>query len=286
MMVSVKRIAGKSVFCVLIVLVVLTVFPVCAMAANLGGEQLQATVDESMRAMWTGADFRKTLDRKFEERGYALAALIDTGFFYIYSKHKVTSFDDLKNRKVMTWIGTVGENTWEALGIRPIPVAVPEVIASLSTGYGDTAVGPAAWLLGMQGYQYVEYIVNPPLLYAPAAIFVSTNTKNRLAKIFGISETVAYNCQELVIQQFNTLEPQWKSDLRKYNQKSMEAFETKCGIKFVDFSKADQSRFEAAAKHVRDGLAGKVYSREFLDEVTAALEEYRQQKNAITVGGI
>jgi len=44
---------------------------------------------------------------------------------------------------------------------------VPEVMSALSTGPADTTLAPAAWMLGMQDYQYAGYYITPPLLYSP-----------------------------------------------------------------------------------------------------------------------
>jgi len=78
--------------------------------------------------------FRKQINAYSEKRGYILAALIDTGFFNVYSKNKITCLDDLKKFRILTWIGPVETSLYKELGINATPVAVPEVVAALSTG--------------------------------------------------------------------------------------------------------------------------------------------------------
>ncbi|MFZ5565085.1 MAG: TRAP transporter substrate-binding protein DctP, partial [Thermodesulfobacteriota bacterium] len=142
--------------------------------------------------------FRKRIDNAFEERGYILAALIDTGFFYIFSKNPMTGLADLKKQKVLTWFGIMETTLYNELGVDATPVAVPEVVSALSTGLANTNMAPAAWMLGMQAYQYARYYMTPPFLYSPAAVVVSTQTKDKFRKQFGMSALFADNITELL----------------------------------------------------------------------------------------
>jgi TRAP-type C4-dicarboxylate transport system substrate-binding protein len=219
--------------------------------------------------------FRQRLDQGFESKGYILAALIDTGYFYIFSKNKISSLADVKKQKILTWFGNVETGLYQELGINATPVAVPEVVSALSTGLADTNLAPAAWMLGMQAYQYANYYLKPPLLYSPAAIIVSLRTKDRLQKQAGISATYAFNVQEMIIYEFNAVEPEWKRQIREYEQKSLRAFESKCGIKPITLSSEDQQRIKEASKAMEQKLAGKVFPGDLLDDMQKALEEYR-----------
>ena len=219
--------------------------------------------------------FRKKLDKAFEGKGYILAALIDTGSFYWFSKKKIASLEDVRKAKVLTWFGLIETTLYQELGINATPVAVPEVVSALSTGLADTNLAPAAWMLGMQAYQYANYYLKPALLYSPAAIFVSVHTKDRLQKQAGISATFAQNIQEILVSEFNALEPEWKSQIRSYEQKSLKAFETKCGIKAMTLSPEDEAVIENASQAVLQKLSGKAFSQDLIDEIQKALAEYR-----------
>ena len=224
------------------------------------------------------AKFRHQMDKYFEQRGYILAAMIDTGFFNIYSKNKVTSIADLKKQKVLTWFGIVETTLFKELGIDATPVAVPEVVSALSTGLANTNLAPSAWMLGMQAYQYTNYYIRKPFLYSPAAIIVSTSVKERFRKQFGLSEILADNIVELLVFEVNVLETEWRKQIRAYEEKSLKAFEVKCGMKVVDLSPEDQQIFDKAAKGVQAKLAGKAFPEGLLNEILKALEEYRAGK--------
>jgi TRAP-type transport system periplasmic protein len=221
--------------------------------------------------------FRKRLDEGFEKKGYILAALIDTGFFYMFSKNKITGLADLRKQKVLTWFGAMETTMYKELGINPTPVAVPEIVSALSTGLADTNLAPAGWMLGMQAYQYSKYFLKPPLLYSPAAVIVSTRTKDRLQKQIGVSATYAHNVQELLVYEFNSMEPEWRRQIRAYEDKSLKAFESKCGIKVMTFSPEDQQFIEKASASVQRQMAGKAFSADLITDIQKALEAYRTQ---------
>lgn len=219
--------------------------------------------------------FRKQIDKSFEEKGYLLAALIDTGFFNIYSKKKIASIEDIRKNKNLTWMGQVETTLYEKLNINPTPVAVPEVISALSTGLADTNMAPAVWMLGMQGYQYASYFFDMPILYSPAAIIVHSSIQQKMQKELGLPGTLAISFKEFFLSEFNVLEPMWRGKVRKYESKAMEAFQKKCGIKAMPVSQVDRKTIEAADIAVREQLADKAYPRKLMEDVLKALAEYR-----------
>ena len=224
------------------------------------------------------AKFRKRIDQAYEKRGYILAALIDTGMFYIFSSNRITGLSDLKRLNFSTWFGDIETTLYKELSISGTPVAVPETISAFSTGLINANISPAAWMLGMQAYQYVNYYVNQPILYSPAAVVISVQTKERLKKRFGISETFALNVQEMLIYEVSILETEWRELSRSYEAKCLDAFEKKCGIKVVTFSDQDQQILEKAYLNVQEKLADKVYPRDLMEDIKKALAEYRAGK--------
>ena len=84
------------------------------------------------------------------------------------------------------------------------------------------------------------------------------------------------NTQEVLVSEFNAIEKEWKRQIRAYDAKSLNAFKTKCGMKEMVFSPEDQKLIEQAGIKVQEKLAGKVYSAELLNDMLAALEEYRK----------
>ena len=220
--------------------------------------------------------FRKRIDNILAKRKYIPVALIDTGFMYIFSKKRTTSLEELRKRKVVTWFGDIETTMDKELGVRPIPVAVPEIISALNSGLADTNISPPAWMLGMQAYQYSNYYISPPLFYSPAVVLVSTRTKDRLQKRMGVSNAVADNFLELIVHEFNIDEREWRRQIREYEAKCLKAFKTKTGIKEITLSPADQAEIRRASAATMEKLAGKAYPKDFLNDILNALRVYRK----------
>lgn len=219
--------------------------------------------------------FRQRLDKGFEDQGDTLLALIDTGFFYMFSRNKITGLDDIRKQKVITWFGAIERTLYDELGITPVPVAVPDTVSTLATGQADINVAPAAWMLGMQAYQYSNYYIKPPLFYSPAAVIVSGHIKDKIIESTGKSPAFAYNLLEIMVYEWSTIEAEWKRQIRLYEEKSLKAFETKCGMKALTFSPEDQQALEKASRAVQQKLAGKVFPKDLIEDMQKALENYR-----------
>ncbi len=220
--------------------------------------------------------FRKMIDRTFEEKGYMLAALVDTGNFYLFSRFKTDNLAGIKKNKTITTFGVIETELFDELGIHAIPISIPEIIPSLNTGIADTVVAPASWMLGMQAYQYVNCFIKEPLFYSPAAVIVSAKIKDKLQRDINLSETVAHNITELTIFEFISLEKDWKAQTRHYEKKCLEAFIYKVGMRPLVLPPEDRAVIEQAGKKVWEKLAGDVCPRELLNDILRALEEYRR----------
>ncbi len=219
--------------------------------------------------------FRKRLDEGFENNGYLLAALIDTGFFYLFAKSGKTGLSDLKKQKVLSWFGDIETSLYQELEIPFIPGTVSEIVTALNTAVADSVLAPAAWMLGMQAYQYANYYLKPPLFYSPGAVLVSTKAKDRMQKQAGISATFAYNIQEIILSEFYAIENEWKKQIRGYEKKSLRAFEAKCRMQVIALSDEDRQLLEKAGKAVEKKLTGTVFSTDLINDIQKSLFDYR-----------
>ncbi len=222
--------------------------------------------------------FRKTLDRAFEKNGYILAALIDTGFYYWFSVNKVADLADIRKQSVAVWFGDIEKTLYQELGINPTPVSVPDTVAALNTGQISVNLAPAGWMLGMQAYQYSNYYIKPPICYSPGAVLISANTVDRLQKKLEVSKIYADNVLELLVSDVNAIEPEWNRQIRSYEEISLKAFESKCGMKVVTLPPEDQQAIQAAGKIVEQKLAGKLFPKELIDSIQKALADYRASR--------
>ena len=66
-------------------------------------------------------------------------------------------------------------------------------------------------------------------------------------------------------------------DIRKDNDRALEALQKKAGIEVVEFEEASREAWDAIAAETHKALVGEIYSQEFLDKINTLLEEYRKK---------
>ncbi len=219
--------------------------------------------------------FRKRLDESFEKRGYTLLALIDTGFLNIFSGNKITGLDDMRRENVLSWFGEFEKTFYTELGISPDSVDVPDLVATLNNIRDNIMMAPPSWVLGMQAYPYLNYYFKQPVIYTPGAIIVGSYMKDKIRQHLDGSEIFFRNFMEVWAFEWSSLESEWKRQIRNYEEKCLKAFETKCGMKALTFSPEDQQAIEKASKTVQQKVAGKLFPKDFINDIQKALEEYR-----------
>lgn len=218
--------------------------------------------------------FRKDIDNAFDRNGYILLSIIDTGFFYLYTKDKVNNFEDLKKLKAVTWFGEVEKTFYNEIGINFLPVSVPEIVMSLQTGIINASISPPLWWMGTQAFQFSKYYIKKPFFYSPAAIFLSKKQVEAINKRYppGMGEEVT-SINSFIMRLY---EKEWNHSVRDFESKCQEAFKN-TGIQEIELSDEDMKKLETASRNVWYKLEGKLYTKEFLDKIIKELEEFRKK---------
>ncbi|MCX5858908.1 MAG: TRAP transporter substrate-binding protein DctP [Proteobacteria bacterium] len=123
---------------------------------------------------------RGRLQQLYEDRGLYPLFFIDTGFLYYFSREDPSSMEKIRSHRVFSWFGEIQNDTFNALGISPIPVAITELSSSISTGLTNGGAGPASWLLATQMYPYINYVLDPPLFYGPSTGFIDKKSMDKI----------------------------------------------------------------------------------------------------------
>jgi TRAP-type C4-dicarboxylate transport system substrate-binding protein len=211
------------------------------------------------------ADFRKI----FESRGYVLLGWAEVGNVNIFSNIPVTKPEDLRNVKMWIWEGDpIAEATFSALNIKPIPLSITDVQTSLQTGMINGVYGSPLSVIALQWFARMKYVFSLPLTNASGAVLISKKAFDTLSKedqktMLALGEKYF---RALTLQS------------RKENEESVVILKKK-GLQFTEpASAAVVKDLEAAGQTARLALVGKLYSRELLEKVNAALKAFRNGK--------
>ena len=211
-----------------------------------------------------------SLEKLFEAKGYTVLGWVEQGRVYIWSTNTpVAGIDELKKHKCWVWAGCpLAASVYEAVGVTPIALSPIDVITSLQTGIIDTIYCAANILIQLEWYSRIKYMTDFPLLYAIGATIV------KKSKFDGMPPEL----QEMTKEAFKRHMDDLIRNTRAENTDALEILKNKMKVEAVPVSSEKTDAYYAAGEEVRKLNLGKLWDQPILDEVMAALEEYRAKK--------
>ncbi len=203
--------------------------------------------------------------KKFAAKGFKLNDRGEVGWIYFISKNKVESIDNLKGQKIWQWgddalVGAM----FKKLGLSGVPLGVPEVDSSLTSGRISAAYGSPVAAVALQWYTKVKYMTSMPMSFAIGATVVSLESLKKLSA----------EDQKTVEEIGRASAKKLRKVIRKANADARGTM-TRKGITVVTTPPAMIEEFTKHALTVQKELVGKVYSQDELDMVLKHRDEYR-----------
>ncbi len=205
-------------------------------------------------------------DALARKRGYIIVAWADQDFDQIYStRYPLTTVEEFKNTRFLSWYGPAEEKVLNRLGTSPIPIGVLEISPAIRQNVADTLIAPAVWIVGSQLYTTLKYVNPVKIRYSPVALFVKLEVWNRLPEQYQ-QNLLAIRNKEVI--KFTEL-------ARNDSGRSLEAMIKKGGVKESVMSPVEIAKMKKLLKPVWYEMAGKDFSKELLDELLGHLHDFR-----------
>ncbi len=166
------------------------------------------------------------------KKGFVNLGFYEVGLVYLVTTKKVSNLNELKGIKIWSWEGDqLVKAMIESLQLVSVPLAIPDVLSSLSTGIINAAYAPPLAILALQWQTKVKYLVDFPTAFSIGALLVSTKTWDKLKpdyqkKILELAQKYAKEANDKSI----TENQQAKDQLKKL------------GIEFVSFPQEDYKK--------------------------------------------
>jgi TRAP-type C4-dicarboxylate transport system substrate-binding protein len=205
---------------------------------------------------------------KFEKKGFKLSDRGEVGWIYFLSKEKVETIADLKGQKIWQWgddalVGAM----FKKLALNGVPLGVPEVDSSLTSGRINAAYGSPLAAVALQWHTKIKYMTTMPMSFAIGATVVSLESLKKLSA----------EDQKTVEEISRSGTKKLRKVIRKLNEDSKTTM-TRQGIMIVQTPASTVEEFAKQAAVVQQELAGKVYSKAELEMVLKYRDEYRAKK--------
>jgi TRAP-type C4-dicarboxylate transport system substrate-binding protein len=193
----------------------------------------------------------------FKSKGFVNLGFYELGLVYLVSTKKVTNLADLKGIKIWAWEGDeLSRIMLETMELVSTPLALPDVLPSLSTGIINAAYAPPLGILALQWQTKVKYLVDFPTTFSIGALLVSDKIWARVNPVH------QKKIQEIAAKY-----------VKEANEKSMVENEAarqqmkKSGIEFVSFPQEDYKKAEALrATVIQKLISGNIISKQMIDE--------------------
>jgi len=206
------------------------------------------------------------LKKKFDEKGFVLMGWGDVGPVHVFSNVPIRSLEDL--RKTKLWMfsdDALTKELFSALGLRGVPMGVPEVLPSLATGSIDAFFGSPLSTVALQWSAHAKYVTS-------AVIGMATGATVLTKKAWGEIEP---RDQQIIVEEAKRMETEVTKQVRDDNTKAFEQLQKKNGLQVVQTPIEMQRDVAKRVLAIAD-KANAQFSKEFQVEVNKLLEEYRQ----------
>jgi TRAP-type transport system periplasmic protein len=219
---------------------------------------------------------RKALDAEiiagYEKGGFVTFGLAEGGFAYLMTNNNaVATPEALKKQKV--WVPNDDPGSAKALStfdVSPIPLAVPDVLASLQTGLIDTVAASPIVAIALQWHTQVKQMTDLPLLYFYATLAIEKKSFDKLTP--ADQATV----REVLFDTFKQIDAQNRKD-------NVAAFDVirKQGIAITEPTAQERTLWQQKSENAVKSYVDSGYiSKAAYDRVIQLLNEYRKQHPA------
>ncbi len=199
----------------------------------------------------------KFFSDEIRKKGFENLGFYGIGKVYVVSTKKVSNIAELKGVKMWAWEGDqLVKAMMDSLQLVSVPLALPDVMSSLSTGIIEAAYAPPLGILALQWQNKVKYIVNYPTAYSIGALLVSNK---RWKKLSADQQKIVKDVASKYVKQAN--------DFAVEDNKKSLATLKEIGVEFVQFSEKEKAQAEKIRSDVINKLKGKYLSESILKKL-------------------
>jgi len=203
-------------------------------------------------------ELRPFFSKGFKKRGFELLAWAEVGNVYLFSKKPIKKVNDLRGLRVWAWSGDpIAKETFAAMGVNPILLAITDVTTALNTGMINTVYAPPLGAIALQWYTSMSYVMTLPLAHSTGAVLISSKYFNKLPQDLSKILTSAFD--KAMIKLTSTLREQNKEAFQLIRDGGLTIIPVPSGSSLNEFYKIHE---QVARK-----LTDKIYPKEVLEQV-------------------
>lgn len=213
------------------------------------------------KALKTLESMAPYFNQKFEQNKFKNLATFEIGQVYFVTQKKVQDLNSIKSLKIWSWDGDpIVSNMFESMNLIGVPLALPDVLASLSTGVVEAAYAPPIGIIALQWNTKVKYMVDFPISYSIGAFVITSAAWSKISPAD----------QKIVQDIAKKYETEINSGNAKDNEDALAAMKSQ-KIEFVKFSDSEIKVAQGYRASMIKKLTGKLFSAEALKKLEAEM---------------
>lgn len=227
-------------------------------------------IDNREKAWKTLTGMKDFFNETFENKGFKNLGFFEIGQVYFVSQKKTDNLNSLKGIKIWSWQGDELVTTLvNSMNLVSVPLPLPDVLSSLSTGVVEAAYAPPLGIVALQWNTKIKYIIDFPLAYSVGAFLID---KKQWDKVSDKDKKIVTDLADTYISQVNEANV-------KDNQDALKSMK-ELGVEFLSFPEKDLAIAKSYRKEVVKKLTGNLFSKDALSQLEAELKnENNTSKN-------
>ncbi|MCF8058815.1 MAG: TRAP transporter substrate-binding protein DctP [Bacteriovoracaceae bacterium] len=200
-------------------------------------------------------------NKGLEAEGFKNLGFFEIGLVYFVSQKKTENLAALKGVKIWSWEGDkIVEAMIEKMKLVSVPLPLPDVLSSLSTGIIEAAYAPAMPIIALQWSSKVKYLVDFPIAFSLGSFLIS---KKAWSSISAANQKIVAEVAKVYMAKVN------ESNIAD-NVEALNAIKAN-GVEFIKFPKADEETAKTLKQEIMTKLKGKLFSEEALKKLNSSL---------------
>lgn len=209
------------------------------------------------------SDLTPKFNAGFKQKGFVNLGFYELGLVYIVSTKRAANFDELKGLKAWAWEGDeLSRAMIETLELVSVPLALPDVLSSLSTGIINAAYAPPLGILALQWHTKIKYLIDMPTTFSIGALLLSDKVWTKISP-----------AHQKLVQEIAAKYVKEANDKSLVENEAARTQMKKAGIEFIPFSEADHKKAVSVRGAVVQKISGKIISSQIIQELDKAVKK-------------
>lgn len=209
------------------------------------------------KALRTLQNMAPYFNQKFEQKKFKNLATFEIGQVYFVTQKKVQDLNSIKSLKIWSWDGDpIVATMFEAMNLIGVPLALPDVLSSLTTGVVEAAYAPPIGIVALQWNTKIKYMVNFPISYSIGAFVITSASWDKIAP----------GDQKKIQEIAKKYETEINNGNAKDNDDALLAMKSQ-NVEFVNFSDSEIKIAQGYREAMKKKLTGKLFSMDALKKL-------------------